>query len=752
MADSIVEIATKRFEKAKAFYSPLRQLAIEDTKFVMGDSDNNWQWPELAIASRINKPCLTINITAQHCNQIINNIRQNRPAAKILPRDGDADIKTAEILGGMLRAIQSYSNADTAHDIAAEHAVYGGEGFWRVLTEYESDESFNQTVIIKPLVNPQLVYIDHNAIEPDRSDAKWGFIFEDISHEQAKLDYPDIDASSWGSTSDASGWVGKDTIRLAEYFWCEDVKDTLLALDDGAIIAQSKLHDGAKVEGEFVIAIDGSKHAIKNKREITTKKWWWCKLLGGQTEPIDKKEWVGSYLPIITVVGKEVNINGEIVRKGIVRDIKDSARMVNYSYSSAVESNALQNKAPYLASKEAIEGFENEWAAANVDAAAYLPYNALTETGDTIPMPERVAPASIATAQVQMLQMSTEQMRASSGQSNSNFGIKSEASSGIGIQRLKAQGEIATFHFPDNLARALKYEATVIVDLIKKIYDTKQIVMILGLDGKNKSAMLDPEMQQAHQETSHPEVESIFNPLVGRYDIAIDTGPSYQTQRQESAEALTQLAKGDPQLMQIAGDIIMRSYDFPLAEEMAKRLEKALPPNLKDEPKGQPQVPPELQQHMQKQDEMIKQMGTALENAHTEVTKLEEEKEFKLLDLQIKAQDSDTKRLQVVGAGLSTEQIQALVAESVQAALVNNPSQAIAEDMQEGEQDEQEDSQEGGDDGQPQPPPQPTASDHLAALAGMHGELLQGIHGLTQQLSKPKQVIRDENGKIIGTQ
>jgi hypothetical protein len=683
MADNIVEIARKRFEKAKAFYSPIRQQAIEDTKFVMGDSDNNWQWPELAIASRVNKPCLTINITAQHCNQIINNIRQNRPSAKILPRDGDADIKTAEVLGGMLRAIQSYSNADTAHDIAAEHAVYGGEGFWRVLTEYESDESFNQTVVIKPLVNPQLVYVDHNAIEPDRSDAKWGFIFEDISHEQAKLDHPNIDASSWGG-SDSTGWIGKDTIRRAEYFWCEDVKDTLYALEDGSTVTKSKLPEGVSEKGGFIVAPDGNMHVVNNKRDITTKKWYWCKLLGGQDEPIDKKEWVGSYLPIITVVGKELNINGEIIRKGVVRDLKDSARMVNYSYSSAVESNALQNKAPYLAAKEAIEGFENEWGAANVDASAYLPYNSLTENGEPIPKPERVAPASIATAQVQMLQMSTEQMRASSGQSAANFGVKSEASSGIGIQRLKAQGEIATFHFPDNLARALKYEATVIIDLIKKVYDTKQIVMILGLDGKNKSAVLDPELGQAHQDTDHPEIQGIFNPLVGRYDISIDTGPSYQTQRQESAEALTQLAKGNPQLMQIAGDIIMRSYDFPLAEDLAKRLEKALPPNLKDEEKGQAEIPPQVKQHIDQMEQQLQAVGKALENADAHVNKLESEHESEEAKLEIDRYNAKTNRLKVTGVAMQPEQVQALVEQTLMQILNSPPLMAEPEnEMQE---------------------------------------------------------------------
>ena len=289
----------------------------------------------------------------------------------------------------------------------------------------------------------------------------------------------------------------------------------------------------------------------------------------------------------------------------------------------------------------------------------------------------------------------------------------------------------------------------VIMNLIRKVYDSKQVVMMLGLDGKHKSATLDPEMPQAHQD-GNKDVDAIFNPLVGRYDIVIDTGPSYQTQRQESAEALTNLSKGNPQLMQVAGDLIMRSYDFPMAEEMAKRLEKTLPPGLKDEEDGQPQVPPQLQQKMQQQDEMIKQMGTALENAHTEVTKLEEEKEFKLMELQIKAQDSDTKRLQVVGAGMSPEQIQALVAESVQAALANSPSQQFAEEQQEVEQ------------GEPQPDPNAQLMDMVAGLHGkmdqsnqlatQHGELVQGIHGLTQQLARPKTIIRDETGRAVGTQ
>jgi hypothetical protein len=671
MADkpSIVETAKARYRRARDAYGTLRQQAIADTKFVMGDSENRWQWPDDVYEKRSavsGKPCLTINITAQHCNQIINSIRQNRPSAKVSPVDGDGDKKTALILGGMLRAIQSYSNADTAHDTAAEHSVYGGEGYWRILTEYETPESFDQIITIKPLVNPQLVYIDPDAIEPDRSDAKWGFIFEDLSKEQAAEEHPDMDASSW--VEDDSGWVGKDSIRRAEYFWCESEADTLLKLADGSISLASKLPKGVKVMGNYLVKPDGGQIEIVAQRETSRKVWYWCKLLGGDAKPIEKRVWPGQYLPIITVVGKEVNVNGEIVRKGVVRDLKDSGRMVNYSYSAAVETVALQNKVPYLASAESIEGFESIWGAANMENRAYLPYNALDADGNALQMPSRQAPATMATAQVQMLQLSVEQMRASSGQQNANFGIRSEAQSGVGIQRLKAQGEIATFHFPDNLARALGYEAKVILDLIPKLYDTKRIVRVLGLDGKQTAAMLDPDMDAAHQETQDEAIEAAFNPLVGRYDVSIDTGPSYQTQRQESADALTSLTKSMPHLNDVAADLVVRSYDFPMAEEIATRLEKALPPGLKEQ-KGQAAIPPEAQQAMAQMKQQMAQMGEALGKAGDEVDKLEADHEAAEHANRIASEGrevdrfkAETERLKLVMPFLNQKSLQELAA------------------------------------------------------------------------------------------
>jgi hypothetical protein len=648
--DDIVTEAKKRFERAKAFYGPSRVLAVEDTKFALGDSDNGWQWPddiaqERSIARRVK---LTVNTTAQHCNQVINQIRQNRPSCKVSPVDGGADKKTADILAGLIRNIQASSNADDAHDIAAEHATYGGEGYWRIKTDYESETSFDQAIEICPIPNPCRVYIDVDAKELDKSDAGWGFIFEDCSKEQFKRDYPEIDPSSW--IDDRKGWINAESFVKAEYFYCDYRKDVACLLADGTTVLESEMPPGAV--------------CIK-KRPTQVKQWKHCIIVGGHDKPLDETDWAGDYLPIVSVVGKEVNVNGEIVRKGLVRDLKDPARIVNYAYSETVQTLALQNKIPYVAAQEAIEGHKNQWRNANMSNDAYLPYNAYDSNGQPLPPPRRQDPAVMPAAQIQLLELSLAQMRGSSGQQNANFGIKSEAASGVGIQRLKAQGEVATYHFPDNLARGLKYEAKLLIDLIPKIYTKERVMRVLGIDGQAQMATLAPDMPGAYAEVPSDEaIQRIFNPSVGRYDVAIDTGPSFQSQRQESQAVMVELARSDPSLMQKAGDIIVRSMDFQDAEKLAERLAKTLPPGLADEKGGKDQQVAQLTQQLQQMQQESQQhieQGMRLEQENEALKSGEQAKMMAAQAQQEKTQtDAQLKAMQIeADAQLRAQQIEA---------------------------------------------------------------------------------------------
>ena len=619
--ESIVEEARERFRKGHDANETFRRMANEDTRFALADSENGWAWDSTMFQSRqfSKKPCLTINVSAQHCNKIINDIRMNRPAKTVSAEGGGATKKTAEIIAGICRKIQQQSDADNAHDIAATHSIYGGEGYWRVITEYENESSFKQRPRIKSITNPRLVIIDHTATEMDKSDAEWGFVFEDISKDQARREYSGKDIADW--EKDSNGWVSEDTVRRAEYFYCEYIDDTALLLADGTSIFKSEAQ--------------GNEQVIKS-RKTKRKQWKWCTLLGNEDKPVDERDWPGKYLPIISVSGVEVNIDGEIVKKGVIRDLKDMGRIINYAYSGYVESLSLQNKVPYIAPVEAIDGFKNEWAHANESTAAYLPYNQYDKnTGERLDKPERQQPPNESTAHLNMLMISTEQMRAASGQQASNFGIKSEAQSGIGIQRLQQQGDIATFHFPDNLARALKYELKILVDLIPKIMDVEQVVKFVNLDGSEGQALLSPDMQQSHSEANISEdIKDVFNPGIGDYGVTIDTGPNYQTQRQEAADKLTELMGKDPALMQIAGDLYFNALDIPNSEAFAERLKKALPPGLvEDDKDGQPQQDPQVAQMGQQMEQMAQQMeemSQALQQAQLESQKLQSDSDTEL--------------------------------------------------------------------------------------------------------------------------
>ena len=620
----IVIAARDRFRRGLSFVNTNRTLALADTQFVLGDSDNLWQWPtEYAEErSRSSRVVLTINATAQHCNQIINDIRQRRPAVKISPVDDGADKETADILAGLVRNIHATSQSDIAHDVAIEHAVYGGEGYSRVVTEYKDDTSFDQCIRVKPIMDPNLVVMDPAAVLPDRSDAQWCFVFERIHRSDFERMFPDCDPVSWNLPNEiASDWYDTDTVLVAEYFWCEYSADELWLMPDGPRL-KSDLKGGKRPE---------------QWRKVTRKQWKWAKLCGGEDQPMDTRDWPGSLMPVVAYIGKEVIAGGEVVRKGLVRDLKDPARMLNYSYSEAVQTVALQNKAPYMAAAEAIESFEDEWKNANVTAPLYLPFNAYDDDGNPLPAPSRQETPQLAVAQVQLMQIATDQLRAASGQHASNFGIKSEAKSGIGIERLKVQGDTATFHFPDNFRRSLHYEARVIVDLIQRVYDVRRVERTIGLDGKESSAVLEPELRPGEyreipsEDGDADKIVRLFNPGLMQYDITIDTGPSYSTQRQEGFSAMMEIASGAPAIMEKAGDLVFEAADFPMADKIAARLRRALPPGLtEDDPTAT------LQQQLGEAQQIIEQGSAQNEALQAEVARLKAERSGKVIDNQAK--------------------------------------------------------------------------------------------------------------------
>lgn len=672
--EKLVEECHKRFERCEDFEAETRPRWRADLRFANADPDNGWQWEEGMRNSRETdkRPCLTINKTKQHNRQITNDARQNKPSIRVQPVDSGADKKTAEILNGIIRHIEQNSSADTAYDTAQEFAVDAGLGYWRVITDYATPDSFDQEIFIKRVKNPLNIYLDPDIQEADGSDARFGFAFEDMPKEEFEARYPDCEPIGWPSDA-GSNWLSKENIRVCEYFKRVEVKDTLYADEQGNTMLASKM------EPEMVQA---AKDAGLRSRPVTSHQIKWYLIAG--TQILDQKDWPGIYIPIVRVIGEEIEIDGKIDRKGHTRGMKDAQRMYNFWTSSAVEFVALQGKQPYLAPAESIEGYEEYWNNLNSANLPYLPFNAYTEDGQQLPMPQRQQPPVMAAAYMQGMQVASEEMKMASGQYDAAMGAKSNETSGRAIMARQREGDTATFHFIDNVARAIKYTGKILIDLIPKIYDTERVLRIIGEDGKEDRVKINPEQPQAYtkQKNLQGEVEEIYNPSIGRYDVMVSVGPSYTTKRQEAFQALTEMSSRNPQLLQVAGDLIMKAADFPMADQLAERLEKTLPPNLKDDEGQESPETAQLKQELQQMKGQLQALGAEFNKLEAEKAGKDDEIEVKRIEANTKAYDAITKRLQMLAPLLTPDEVQTLAAETKREAMEQpDPGQPPSETM-----------------------------------------------------------------------
>lgn len=579
IGDPVIMEAKGRWDRCSEWESPSRERFIDDLRFANGDSDNGYQWPNAIRRSREvdSRPCLTMNIIRQHNLQISNQARKNKSSIKIVPQGNGATIESAQVFKSIIRRVEDISSAQDIYTLARNFQIDAGIGYWRVVTRYASEDTFDQDIYFEPVNDPLSVYMDPDMKLKDGSDANYAFIFDnmplDIFNEQWPQ-YRDVvgqNALSVGSGD--SDWISKDYVRVCEYFRKVGIEDTLISFVYQGVrkqILKSKLPANMR---------SIMKDPLTKTRPVQRQQIEWYLIAGN--EIIDSSIWAGKYIPIVRVVGEETTIDGILDRKGHTRYMKDSQRMFNYNASSQVEFVALQTKTPYVASAQAIEEYESMWNTANTANHSVLIYNGVDDSGQQIPPPERSQPPTSSPAYQQGMDTAFSQMMMTSGQWQNSMGMQGNERTGAAIQGRQAQSETAVFHFQDNYESALIFTGKILIDLIPKIYDTRRVIMIQAENDADMEIVIDPQAQKAfqqEQQETEQAVLSIFNPNVGDYAIAPSAGPSYGSKQQETREAMTLILTQAPQLVPIIGDILLSSMEFDKALEAAQRLKRLVPP------------------------------------------------------------------------------------------------------------------------------------------------------------------------------
>jgi hypothetical protein len=704
-----------RLQMAQAAYSDSREDELDDLRFMAGSPDNQWQWPADVLSTRgsvqgqtINaRPCLTINKLPQHVRQVTNEQRQNRPSGKVIPADDNADVEVAEIFNGVMRHIEYMSDADVAYDTACDNQVTYGEGYIRLITEYCNEDSFDQDIRIMRVRNSFSVYMDPTIQDPCGADAQWCFVTEDILKSEYERMFPDaspistIMSQGVGNESMAQ-WLAEDTIRIAEYFYKDYEKATLHLYPDNQTAFKGTPQDN-NLQAMFGKPI--------RTREVNRQKVMWMKTNG--FDILDEREWSGKWIPVVRVVGNEWEVEGRMYISGLVRNAKDAQRMYNYWTSQEAEMLALAPKAPFIGYGGQFEGYEQQWKTANTTNWPYLEVNPdVTDgAGGVLPLPQRAQPPLPQTGLIQAKMGAGEDIKATTGQYDASLGQQGNERSAKAIVAREKQGDVGTYHYVDNLARAIRHITRQVVDMIPKIYDTQRIARIIGVDGDVSMVKFNPTQPEPVKEVRDMEtgglIEKIYNPGVGTYDVMVTTGPGYMTKRQEALDAMSQILQSNPQLWSVAGDLFIKNMDWPGAQEMAERFKKILDPKVLSEGDQSPEMMA-AQQQMQAMTEELNRMTDIIENVQDSVAQREVDiKEYKA---QVDAYDAETKRITAMQNSMTPEQIQDIVMGTIAGALdtgdlIGGSPEMREQPMMNEEMPQQQPMPEMG--GMPQQPPMP---------------------------------------------
>ena len=591
-----------------------RQEALEDLKFVNGD-----QWPvELQNSRNLeSRPVLTINKLDTFCRQVTNQQRQQRPRIKVHATNTEADAKIAQVISGVVRHIEVNSNADHAYDNAFDYAVRMGWGYWRVTTKYVREDSFDQEIYIEPVDNPFTVYFDPNSIAPDGSDAEKCLITTMMPKEVFRKLYPDLDDGTSftqrGTGDSQSEWITKEDIRIAEYFYTVREKATLYHLSDGTM----KFADGK----DFFQRLELAGLSVIDERASFKKTIKWKKMTA--IEVIEERDWPGRHIPIVPCYGRHVVIGNKRKKFGMIRNAKDTQRMYNFWQTSLTESIALAPKAKWIMAEGQDEGHENEWAQANVKSTSYLRYKQRDIDGQPAPAPQRLQPEPPPAGVITAASVINDDLSAIMGIFDPNQ-MPTGNISGKALNGQQQQVDLTNFDYYDNLTRSISHTGKIILDLIPKIYDSQRVLRIIGDDGK-------PDMVTLNERT---EVGEVLNDVtVGEYDVVMETGPGYNSKRQEAVNSMMQMLGADPTLMQTAGDLIFRNMDFPGADTIADRLATLNPLSQVDEKSP---IPPQVQMQLAQSQAQMQQMAQEIQQLQMMIKQRQDIEQVK--------QDNETKR------------------------------------------------------------------------------------------------------------
>lgn len=564
--EDIVNQGKNDFSTAESAEYDNREICREDRKFsqVAGE-----MWDQRFKQDR-DKPRFEINRVAHAVNQVVGEYARNSISTKVRPNNGAATVDIANTYNGLIRNIYAASHFDYTQLQAFKETCHGGFAAWRVINDFLDDETFEQGVCIGFIADAiNRVWFDPTDTDPLKRNAGYCFVVSDIAREKYKELYPDSAVSSFDNARSyerliSTGWGTNETVRVAEYFKKVPRMRTIIQLNDGSTVFEDEITD---------VIDEMAQRGIQevNRRRVKYDEIRWVKMNGVEVleGPIILP---GKYIPVVPVYGYSVWIDKTHIYHGMVRPAKDPSRLYNYNISASVEAAANSPLDPIFVTPNQVAGFEDSYINAPARNTPFLFWN--QEAGEAPPF--RLGPPPVQSALIEQAGRSERDIQATLGRNDAALGDVpmggAGTPSGLALNRAQSQSNLGQEELFSNMGNAVEYTGEILVDLIPKVYSQEMQLRILNQDGTSDFVPINKQIQDV--QTGETVIVNDMNQ--GRYDVEVTLSPSFETQRQETIAMLTALAGDNPAFLQVTGDILAKSMDFPEAEEISKRVRKQM--------------------------------------------------------------------------------------------------------------------------------------------------------------------------------
>ena len=608
-----------------------------DMRFLAGDP---WEPEDRKAREDAGRPCVSHDELNQFCNQVINGLRQNPRGVKLDALGNGADDKLAEYRQNHIRAIEHRSGAQGAYIAAAENAIYGGYGFFRISRRYASQRSFDQEIVVRSILDPDSVLFDWSCKEPDWGDGRDCFVVEEMPQAEFKRRFPHAKVQSFTPEhmTGARGWVREKTVLVAEYWQIRTNPRRLLLIDRGVQGPEPVFEDELPgLQGITVL-----KH-----RQVEFKKLF-QQLLNG-VEILEESEQPGEYLPIVPVLGKQLYLRdggqSKRVLISLVRLARDPQMSLAYLNSQQMEEAGLTPKVPYVGYKGQFESDQEGWGTCHKIPRAYLQADPVVDqaTGQILPLPKRES-FTPNFAQYEVAKDSARRaVQAAMGISPlPTAAQRNNEKSGVALQRIAAQQAMGSYHFSDNYDRGLRLGGKIINQWIPVTYDTPRDVPLRKADDThlmvraNDPGYVNPVTRQIEH----------YDTQTGEFDVTVSTGPSHESQRAEASEFLDTLItnlQALPVMPAQAAKLLALAIQMKQLGPRGDQMAEIISPGDKQE------LPPQAQAALQQAKQQLQSLNEYAKDLETKLAEMKKELEGKRLEsqtrLQVAAMQEETKRM-----------------------------------------------------------------------------------------------------------